>query len=235
MSDIMPDDIDRGHAMLTKGHRKFLKSDGSGYSRQVQKEHRDAIRQRVKDTLLDFSLLFEHWPEEECDEVFDDLMDENGSIDDLVDVFASLYSATEVTGAFTEALERGVRKAEYRQSPLEVPQLAIQPKFEVERFPKAGLSAVEKYQKGPEGIAELTDAEARLLLDALYIDDTLDEDSVVQAELRFQKFLDGEPPDELETKDERYEQMKEDRKNRSEYYKEQNRESNDPPESGLDW
>ncbi len=225
--------------MLTKGTRKFLKSDGSGYHRQTQKDHRDAIRQRVKDTILDFSLLFEHWPEEERDEVFQELMDEAGSIDELVDVFAFLYSAAHISGAFTEALKQGVRKAEYRQSPLEIPDNAIQVNFEIEQFPKAGLSAVDKYQKGPDGIAELTDAEARLLLDALYIDDTLRDDSVVQAELRFQKFLDGQPPDELkeleqEKKAEMYDEMMRDREKRAEYYAQSSRESEDSPESDPD-
>lgn len=239
MSVIMSDSENRSNAMLTKGNREFLKSDGSGYHRQTQKDHRDTIRRRVKDTILDFSLLFEHWPEEERNEVFRELMDENGSIDELVDVFAFLYSAAHVSGAFTEALERGVRKAEYRQSSLEVPHHATQVKFEVERFPKAGLSAVDKYQKGPEGIAELTEAEARLLLDALYIDDTLRDDSVVQAELRFQKFLDSQAPDKLEEweqqkKAEMYDEMKRDREKRAEYYAQRSRESEDTWESDPD-
>lgn len=235
----MSDSGNRGNAMLTGGTRKFLKSDGTGYHRQTQKDHRDAIRQRVKDTILDFSLLLEHWPAEERDEVFRDLMDENGSIDDLIDVFAFLYSASHKSGAFSEALKPGVRKAEYRQSSLEVPHHAIQVNFEVEHFPKAGLSAVDKYQKGPEGIAELTEAEARLLLDALYIDDTLKDQSIVQAEIRFQKFLEGEAPDELveweqEEKAQMYKEMKRDREKRTEYYAQGNRESEYSRESGPD-
>jgi len=102
-----------------------------------------------------------------------------------------------------------------------MPSHAVQTTFEVERFPKAGLSAVEKYRKGPEGISELSEGEARLLLDALYIDDTLGDDTVAQAELRFQKFLDGETPDELEEWEEQrkaqiYEEMEKAQQERSE-------------------
>lgn len=219
--------------VLTEHQREFLESDGQGYTDQNKRDYYNAISRQVHNAILDFSILFHNWPENERDEVFHELMDETGSVEGLSDVFAFLYSATRKTGAFTEALKQGVRKAEYKQSPFDIPTHAIQPTFEVERSPEAGLSAVGKYQRGPDGIAELTDREARMLIRALYIDDTLDESSVVQAELRFQKFLDGEAPDELETKEEILERMKREEERMSECYKSRRNDSEDSRENDF--
>lgn len=213
--------------MLTHGERKFLKSDGSGYTRQTQKEHRDKIRSRVKHTLLDFSVLLEYWPKKEREKVFRELRDDTVSDGHLAGVFELLYLATSATGAFSEALQRGVRNAEYRKSFLDPPSHAVQVDFEVKYFRKAGHAVAEKYKKGPEGIEDMSEAEAKLLLDALYFDDQFYDERVVQAEKRFDKFLDEEVPEGLEKKGLVYEEMRVDREMRAKYYKQRKHPKSD--------
>lgn len=215
------------NAMLTHNQREFLKSDKSGYSDQNKRDYRKKIKRRVYNTILDFQILFEHWSEKERERVFHDLMDESGSIDNLNHLFALLYVSTHSTGGFSKALKQGVRKAEYNSNSLEEPSHAIRTSFEVERIPKAGLSAVDKFRRGPEGITELSEEEARMLLDALYVDSTLGSDSVAKAELRFEKFLQGEAPEELETwekkrKQKFHEELKKYREKMSKHYEDIN-------------
>lgn len=218
------------HAMLTRKQRDLLKNGGQGISKQTQRDHHEQIKRRVYNTILDFELLLEHWSESDRDEVFEDLVDKNGPLEQLADIFEFLYSAVGESGMFKHALIQGVRKAESEKSVHDFPH-SIDVNFEVERSQKAGISAIEKYSRGPEGIESLTEREARLLIDALYVDDNLGNDSVVHAGLRFQKFLEGEEPEELkrieeENKERIAEEIDQYRKNRKRHY-----EQRDNPDS----
>lgn len=64
---------ERDNAMLTSGNRNFLKNGGQGMSRAGQKDHRDTIRKRVGDTLLDFHLLQEEgWPQDQREQAIEE-------------------------------------------------------------------------------------------------------------------------------------------------------------------
>ena len=216
------------NAMLTDTQRDLLQNGGKGRSTETQRQHHEQIKDRVYNTILDFKLLQENWPEEKIDEVFDDLIDDGDNIEDLADVFAFLYSAVGESGIFRHALTQGVRKVESEKSVYDFPHI-IQVDFEVERSQRAGFSAIEKYSKGREGIASLTEEEARWLINVLYADDSLFDENVVHAGLRFQKFLDGEEPKELkeikkENKKRVAEEIEQHREKMGEYYKYRNKE-----------
>ena len=185
------------NAMLTDKQREMLQNGGQGLTKQTQRDHHKQIKNRVYNTILDFELLLENWTEDNRNEVFEDLMDENGSIEPLVDVFAFLYSAASQSGAFKDALTKGVRKAEYRKSTEGYPNVT-QVDFSVESKPKAGFPAVEKYLEGPERIKDMSNSEAMFLIFAMHYDDQLSDDSVKQAVDTYQRMIDNRPSAALE-------------------------------------
>jgi len=64
------------NAMLTKTDREFLIAEGEHYSgdsaKQMRYERRQKIRDRIRETLLDFTLLFDYLPDSEQEKLFED-------------------------------------------------------------------------------------------------------------------------------------------------------------------
>lgn len=165
----MPYDYERQEAMLTKGERKFLMSDRSGYSRQSQYEFREVIKERVKHSILDFSLLLEHWPEEEREEVFADLMNDERGQEGLADMIAVFYLETRFSNRFDHLFGRGIRKAEDSMAGDNPYSVHVQQAREfIERVHVGDTEhALEKFSRGRKGIHEMTDMEMRVLLQLL--------------------------------------------------------------------
>ena len=69
------DDLGRDRGMLTKADRKWLVGDTEYEHRQTASNRKSAIRDRVVDTLLDFSFLVEHMDGEDGRPAVSELLD----------------------------------------------------------------------------------------------------------------------------------------------------------------
>jgi len=121
------------------------------------------IRQRVREALLDFSILFESWPAEEREKVLSNIEDDE--IDEaIVDFLALLYLETKLGGRFQNRLWRGVQKAERRAAGSN--ELGVQINFDVEITETINMeAAVEKYRR--QKYDEMNDAEKTSVLKTL--------------------------------------------------------------------
>lgn len=117
----MANNKNRSDALLTSGQRKFLRQNGRGLAASTQSEYRSAIRERVKNSLQDFSILLDHWDGDERQEVMKELeielMDKGpGDIvippsNVLGDAIAFIYLAADDTWEpFEDVLQIGVSK-----------------------------------------------------------------------------------------------------------------------------
>jgi hypothetical protein len=77
----MTDDEGRGRGILTDADRRFLNSPEE-YSRQAQHAREDAIQNRFKNSILDFTILFDHLDHEQRKKVFEGRMFAAKSFDD---------------------------------------------------------------------------------------------------------------------------------------------------------
>lgn len=162
----MPDE-ERDNAMLTDGQRKFLESDGTGYTHQNAYEYRESIKERVHNTILDFHILLKNWPEEEREEVFDELIDFEDGRKGLIAMIAIFYLETRFSGWFDNLFGQGIRKAEdIMAGGGGALQVSVKPISEVvERTRAADIErAIEKFGKGKLGIRDMSDEEARALV-----------------------------------------------------------------------
>lgn len=161
---------ERGNAMLTDSQRQFLRSDGTGYTHQNAYDYRESIKERVRNSILDFSILFNHWPEEEREEVFGDLVEFGEGREALADMIALFYLETRYSGRFDSIFGTGVRKAEDTMAGGDgTLQVSVKPVNEmVERTRAADIErAIEKFGKGKLGIRDMSDEETRVLLHLL--------------------------------------------------------------------
>lgn len=61
---------ERERGILSTADRDFLRSDPDDYSRQARHAREEAIRERVTNAVLDFTLLFEHLEHDQREEIF---------------------------------------------------------------------------------------------------------------------------------------------------------------------
>jgi hypothetical protein len=110
----------RKNAMLTTEDRRWLtgeKSYEGQHAKQQRYQRRRDIRSRVRNTILDFTILFEHLEESEREKLFD-RPDEDGETDDeftngLRDALAFVLYNTGITESMErEGSERSVPLAE---------------------------------------------------------------------------------------------------------------------------
>lgn len=133
----MPEDprnIDRQNSLLTKGQRKYLMGDKSGYSYQVQSEHETNIVERLREGLADVTLALEELPAELRDEVFDADTRSQEQSDlqrDLRSVLMFIYLGVDGQPEFGDRLEEAVQNAEVRRSGIDNAML-VEVKFGVE-------------------------------------------------------------------------------------------------------
>lgn len=62
---------DRGRGILTPSDREFLLGRKTDYTEHSKKQKRNRIRRRLRNALLDFTILFEHLEERDRETVFD--------------------------------------------------------------------------------------------------------------------------------------------------------------------
>ena len=66
----MTKDDGRERGILTSADREFLRSDPDEYSRQARHARRDAIVERMRNAVLDFSILFEELDRDDFETIF---------------------------------------------------------------------------------------------------------------------------------------------------------------------
>jgi hypothetical protein len=160
---------ERGRGVLTQSDREFLLGRKSDYTEQSRRQKRSRIRERVRNAVLDFSILFEHLDERDREMVFDPDDDHREAYTrGITDVLAFLHLGT--IGYYTpfkHMLAEGVNRAEQALAGSEYRLVNVE--FNVD--PVGRIDVDEVVDKLDDGrFAELTDEElqafVRLLGDA---------------------------------------------------------------------
>ena len=105
---------DRARGILTPSDREFLLGRKTDYTEHSKKQKRNRIRHRLRNAILDFTILFEHLEDRDRETVFnpdDDARD--AYTQGIIDLLAFLHLGT--MGYYTpfkDMLSQGVNKAE---------------------------------------------------------------------------------------------------------------------------
>ncbi|WP_132059342.1 hypothetical protein [Halorussus amylolyticus] len=105
---------DRPRGILTPSDREFLLGRKTDYTEHSKKQKRNRIRHRIRNAILDFTILFEHLEDRDRETVFnpdDDARD--AYTQGIIDLLAFLHLGT--MGYYTpfkDMLSQGVNKAE---------------------------------------------------------------------------------------------------------------------------
>lgn len=168
---------DRG--ILSEADREYLLSDKSGWSYQRQYKRRNAIPKRVKNGLLDFTLLFEALDEELREDVFDHDEDEGEEFSKaLGDVIAFLYRETYPD--FEYYLKQGVRRG--ARAIAESDEFDVEVEFDVTPVTLDGVDLEGVAKKvDQEKLDELSEGEMWAYLHAMRYVEDFDPKSVPEA------------------------------------------------------
>ncbi|NHN61004.1 MULTISPECIES: hypothetical protein [Halorussus] len=112
--DSLAHSADRGRGILTPSDREFLLGRKTDYTEHSKKQKRNRIRRRIRNAILDFSILFEHLEDRDRETVFDPDDDARDAYTrGITDMLAFLHLGT--MGYYTpfkHMLAQGVNKAE---------------------------------------------------------------------------------------------------------------------------
>ncbi|USZ71010.1 hypothetical protein [Natronosalvus halobius] len=153
-------DSDRPRGILTPSDRDFLLGRKTDYTDHSKKQKRNRIRRRVRNAVLDFSILFAYMEERDRETVFDpDDEDRDAYTQGITDVLAFLHLGTMgYHTPFKDMLSEGVGKAEQRLAGSNYRMVNVE--FNVEPVGQIDVDAViEKLEN--EEFAQLTDEELR--------------------------------------------------------------------------
>ena len=153
-------DSDRPRGILTPSDRDFLLGRKTDYTDHSKKQKRNRIRRRVRNAILDFSILFSYLDERDRETVFDpDDEDREAYTQGITDVLAFLHLGT--MGYYTpfkDMLSEGVRKAEQRLAGSDYRMVNVE--FNVEPVGQIDVDEViEKLEA--EEFAQISDEELR--------------------------------------------------------------------------
>lgn len=105
---------DRGRGILTPSDREFLLERKTDYTEHSKKQKRNRIRRRIRNAILDFSIIFEHLEDRDRETIFNPDDDERDAYTQgITDLLAFLHLGT--MGYYTpfkNMLAQGVNKAE---------------------------------------------------------------------------------------------------------------------------
>lgn len=111
--DFEPEERPRG--ILTKEDRRFLRGE-KDVDEQTRRDTRYRIRERVKNSLEDFSLLVDALPDEDRDTIFESL--EEQGFPPVHDALVFFYSGLEnADGDFEDVLAASIKRAEMLNDP----------------------------------------------------------------------------------------------------------------------
>ncbi|MCU4799240.1 hypothetical protein OB920_02490 [Halobacteria archaeon HArc-gm2] len=163
-------DSDRPRGILTPSDRDFLIGRKTDYTEHSKKQKRNRIRRRVRNAVLDFSILFEYMEDRDRETVFDpDDEDRDAYTQGITDVLAYLHLGTMgYHTPFKDMLSEGVGKAEQRLAGSNYRMVDVE--FNVEPVGQIDVDdVVEKLEN--EEFAQLTDEELRAFVRLLTMSD----------------------------------------------------------------
>ena len=151
---------DRGRGILTPSDREFLLERKTDYTEHSKKQKRNRIRRRIRNAILDFSIIFEHLEDRDRETVFnpdDDARD--AYTQGITDMLAFLHLGT--MGYYTpfkDMLAEGVNKAEQELAGSDYRMVTVD--FNVDPVGQIDVDAViDKLEFGD--YEEVTDEELR--------------------------------------------------------------------------
>lgn len=149
---------DRDRGVLTQSDREFLLGRKSDYTEQSRRQKRSRIRRRVRNAMLDFTILFEHLDERDREMVFDpDHAHREAYTRGITDMLAFLHLGT--MGYYTpfkHMLAEGVNRAEQALAGSDYRLVNVE--FNVDPVGRIDVDeVVDKLEAGR--FAELTDEE----------------------------------------------------------------------------
>ncbi len=164
-------DSDRPRGILTPSDRDFLLGRKTDYTDHSKKQKRNRIRRRVRNAVLDFSILFECLEERDRETVFDpDDQDRDAYTQGITDMLAFLHLGTMgYHTPFKDMLSEGVGKAEQRLAGSNYRMVNVE--FNVDPVGQIDVDeVVEKLEN--EEFAQLTDEELRAFVRLLTMSDS---------------------------------------------------------------
>ncbi|MFC6906007.1 hypothetical protein [Halalkalicoccus tibetensis] len=153
-------DPDRDRGVLTPSDREFLLGRKTDYTDHSKKQKRNRIRRRVRNALLDFTILFDHLDERDRETVFDPEDEERDAYTrGITDTLAFLHLGTMgYSTPFKQMLARGVSKGEQELAGSDYRMVNVE--FNVD--PVGRIDVDEVVEKLDDGrFDELTDEELR--------------------------------------------------------------------------
>ncbi|RQH01719.1 hypothetical protein [Natrarchaeobius oligotrophus] len=163
-------DADRPRGILTPSDRDFLLGRKTDYTDHSKKQKRNRIRRRVRNAILDFSILFEYMEERDRNTVFDpDDEERDAYTQGITDMLAFLHLGTMgYHTPFKDMLSEGVGKAEQRLAGSNYRMVNVE--FNVDPVGQIDVDEViEKLEN--EEFAQLTDEELRAFVRLLTMSD----------------------------------------------------------------
>lgn len=153
-------DPDRDRGVLTPSDREFLLGRKTDYTEHSKKQKRNRIRRRVRNAVLDFTILFEHLDDRDRETVFDpDDAERDAYTRGIVDMLAFLHLGTMgYSTPFKDMLAQGVSKGEQELAGSDYRMVNVH--FNVDPVGRIDVDeVVEKLEEGR--FDEITDGELR--------------------------------------------------------------------------
>ena len=151
---------DRGRGILTPSDREFLLERKTDYTEHSKKQKRNRIRRRLRNAILDFSILFEHLEDRDRETVFNP---ESEARDDytqgIIDMLGFLHLGTMGYHVpFKDMLGQGVNRAEQKLAGSDYRMVTVD--FNVDPVGQIDVDEViDKLEGG--SFDEITDEELR--------------------------------------------------------------------------
>ncbi|AEH39193.1 hypothetical protein [Halopiger xanaduensis] len=183
-------DSDRPRGILTPSDRDFLLGRKTDYKDHSKKQKRNRIRRRVRNAILDFSILFEYMEERDRETVFDpDDEDRDAYTQGITDMLAFLHLGTMgYHTPFKDMLSEGVGKAEQRLAGSNYRMVNVE--FNVDPVGQIDVDEVIAKLENEE-FAQLTDEELRAFVRLLTMSDAFSpEDTREEIKERVDEFSD---------------------------------------------
>lgn len=153
-------DPERDRGILTPSDREFLLGRKTDYTEHSKKQKRNRIRRRVRNAILDFTILFDHLDERDRKTVFDpEDAERDAYTRGITDALAFFHLGTMgYSTPFKDMLARGVSKGEQELAGSDYWMVNVE--FNVDPVGRINVdSVVEKLDRG--SFDEITDEELR--------------------------------------------------------------------------
>ncbi|MFA9517723.1 hypothetical protein ACERIT_10985 [Halopenitus sp. H-Gu1] len=162
-------DSDRPRGILTPSDREFLLGRKTDYTDHSKKQKRNRIRRRVRNAVIDFSILFEYLESRDRETIFDPDDDREAYSQGIVDMLGFLHlGLMGYHTPFNELLSEGVGKAEQRLAGSDYRMVNVE--FNVDPVGQIDVDEVVAKIENDE-FAQLTDEELRAFVRLLSMSD----------------------------------------------------------------